>query len=151
MSSTQSMYQANTKYQQYLAVSAKVLAAIDALGEDELVSATDLAEKLGAPEEMVERALNEAAHFDIASLHGRPCAWYFGRRNGLPAPDVSQVVEIQSVPNRRAGIVFMHPDETEIVVLENKQIEMKDEFNEIIVTPGVAKKLLEALGFIGGY
>ena len=129
-------------------IQAAVLNAIDRLGPEELITAADLAERLQAPVEAVELGLRGAVHFNIASLHGQPGAWYYGRKNGMP---VYEPISIEPVPNRRAGIVFMHPDETEIVVLDNKQIEMKDEFNEVILTPAVAKKLLEALGFIGGY
>lgn len=143
--------------------------------EDEVITPHDLAEKLGLPEKEISTALEHATSLGIIARHGQPGAWYYGRKNGLVAPGVVMNIEVEGsfntetgtyrlgepqavetitateVPNRRAAIVFMHPEETAITVLDNGQIELEDEFNEVILTAAVAKKLLEALGFIGGY
>lgn len=57
-----------------------------------------------------------------------------------------ETIEIKGIPDRRGPITMMHPDETEIGIFSSGRIEITDEFNSVLLTEGVVRKLR---GFLG--
>lgn len=58
----------------------------------------------------------------------------------------AEQIEIKGVADRRAPVVMAHPDDTEIGIFSNGRIEISDEFNSLILTDGVVRKLRAFLG-----
>ena len=119
-------------------------------GSNELVTAEGLAEQLDIPEQHISKALDHAVGFGIAARHGQPGAYYFGQASGWETRTNTETINVDEVPNRRAAIVFMHPEETEIEFSESGCLELTDEFNGVIFTPTVVDKLRRFLGISEG-